>query len=72
MNRPLRILFLERLTQGPARPCELMAEFDTDPYDTVRVLSRLTARGVLLRTRIRIVGQKGGNVASVYQLARTA
>jgi DNA-binding MarR family transcriptional regulator len=69
MNRPLRKWFLRRLAaDGPARPCELMAEFNCTPGDTSRVLLRLTRRGVLTRTRIVTDGMRGGNVASVYQL----
>ena len=70
LNRPLRKWFLQRLALGPARPCELMAEFECAADDASRVLCRLESRGVLSRTRIVKDGQHGGNVLCVYQLVR--
>lgn len=70
MNRPLRLWFLKRLAEGPARPSDLKVEFDLRDCDVYRVLGRMTNRGQVFRTRTVRAGRWGGNVSCVYQLVR--
>ena len=63
-------MILERLSRGPARPCEIVEELYAEPPDVLKTLNRLCQRGRIHRTRIVLTGRHGGNVAVIYQLLR--
>ena len=70
-NRPLARWILERLDRGPARPCEIMAEYEIDSYQAMsQALRLLRRRGLVHATRLVVEGRWGGNVAVIYQLVR--